>query len=92
MGNCSSCFLLPPGHLCNQTSHRIPYWWFFFGKTIQIKAYIVFQVAHVRAERDVLAEAENPWVVKMYFSFQDGQFLYLVMEFLPGGKCSLYTG
>ncbi|XP_028414157.1 serine/threonine-protein kinase tricorner-like [Dendronephthya gigantea] len=43
------------------------------------------QVAHVRAERDVLAEAENPWVVKMYFSFQDAQFLYLVMEFLPGG-------
>lgn len=22
----------------------------------------------------------------MYYSFQDGQFLYLVMEFLPGGE------
>lgn len=44
------------------------------------------QVAHARAERDILAEAENPWVVKMYYSFQDGHYLYLVMEFLPGGK------
>ena len=54
-----------------------------------MKGHVIFQVAHVRAERDVLAEAENPWVVKMYFSFQDGQFLYLVMEFLPGGECNM---
>lgn len=43
------------------------------------------QVAHVRAERDILAEADHQWVVKMYFSFQDTRNLYLVMEFLPGG-------
>jgi serine/threonine kinase 38 len=43
------------------------------------------QVAHVRAERDILAEADNPWVVKMYYSFQDVSNLYLIMEFLPGG-------
>ena len=40
----------------------------------------------MRAERDVLAEADNPWVVKMYYSFQDVVNLYLIMEFLPGGK------
>lgn len=28
------------------------------------------QVAHVRAERDVLVEANTEWVVKMYYSFQ----------------------
>ncbi|XP_069133279.1 serine/threonine-protein kinase tricornered-like [Argopecten irradians] len=43
------------------------------------------QVAHVRAERDVLVEADHQWVVKMYYSFQDAQNLYLIMEFLPGG-------
>jgi len=43
------------------------------------------QVAHVRAERDVLAEADNPWVVKMFYSFQDSTNLYLIMEYLPGG-------
>lgn len=44
------------------------------------------QVAHVRAERDILAEADHQWVVKMYYSFQDPINLYLIMEFLPGGK------
>jgi len=43
------------------------------------------QVAHVRAERDILVEADHTWVVKMFYSFQDAQYLYLVMEFLPGG-------
>ncbi|KAG0367845.1 serine/threonine-protein kinase orb6 [Gamsiella multidivaricata] len=43
------------------------------------------QLAHVKAERDVLAESESPWVVQLYYSFQDPQYLYLIMEFLPGG-------
>eukprot|EP01132_Coremiostelium_polycephalum_P004240 gene4240-5308_t len=43
------------------------------------------QVAHVRAERDVLASANNEWVVKLYYSFQDADYLYLIMEYLPGG-------
>jgi serine/threonine protein kinase len=43
------------------------------------------QLAHVRAERDVLAESNSAWVVQLYYSFQDSQYLYLVMEFLPGG-------
>ncbi|OLY82003.1 Serine/threonine-protein kinase orb6 [Smittium mucronatum] len=43
------------------------------------------QLAHVRAERDVLAEADSDWVVQLFFSFQDESRLYLIMEFLPGG-------
>ncbi|XP_076362174.1 serine/threonine-protein kinase tricornered-like isoform X3 [Tachypleus tridentatus] len=43
------------------------------------------QVAHVRAERDILVQADYQWVVKMYYSFQDAFNLYLIMEFLPGG-------
>merc|ERR1719208_551978 len=43
------------------------------------------QVAHVRAERDILVEADHQWVVKMFYSFQDPVNLYLIMEFLPGG-------
>ncbi len=43
------------------------------------------QVAHVRAERDVLVEADHTWIVKMFYSFQDARNLYLIMEFLPGG-------
>ena len=28
------------------------------------------QVAHVIAEKDILAEADNDWIVKLYYSFQ----------------------
>lgn len=44
------------------------------------------QVAHVRAERDVLVEADHQWVVKMYYSFQDQVNLYLIM-----GNCNSVT-
>jgi serine/threonine protein kinase len=43
------------------------------------------QVEHVRAERNVLAEVQSPYVVKLFYSFQDDEFLYLCMEYLAGG-------
>ena len=39
------------------------------------------QLAHVKAERDVLAGSDSPWIVALYYSFQDSQYLYLIMEF-----------
>lgn len=47
------------------------------------------QVAHVRAERDILVVADHTWIVQLFYSFQDSKNLYLIMEFLPGGDfCS----
>jgi len=43
------------------------------------------QAAHVKAERDILAQADNEWVVKLYYSFQDEENLYFVMDYVPGG-------
>ena len=43
------------------------------------------QVSHIRAERDILTESENPWIVMLYYTFQDERNLYMVMEYLPGG-------
>lgn len=43
------------------------------------------QVAHVKAEREVLVKAKNSWIVDLKYSFQDEKYLYLVMDFLPGG-------
>ncbi|MQL81071.1 hypothetical protein Taro_013524 [Colocasia esculenta] len=43
------------------------------------------QVEHVKAERNLLAEVDSPCIVKLYCSFQDDEFLYLIMEYLPGG-------
>lgn len=44
------------------------------------------QMAHVKAERDLLAQStKTDWVVQLFYSFQDSFHLYLIMEFLPGG-------
>ncbi|XP_073034768.1 uncharacterized protein [Primulina eburnea] len=43
------------------------------------------QVEHVKAERNLLAEVASAYIVKLYCSFQDSEYLYLVMEYLPGG-------
>ena len=43
------------------------------------------QVDHVKAERNVLAEVRHFAIVKLLYSFQDEEYLYLVMEYLPGG-------
>lgn len=40
---------------------------------------------HIKAEREVLVKAKNEWIVDLKFSFQDDKYLYLVMDFLPGG-------
>ena len=42
------------------------------------------QLMHVRTEKEIMT-ASNPWIVKLKYSFQDEYYLYLVMEFLPGG-------
>ena len=39
------------------------------------------QVAHVKAERDILAEADNEWVVKLYYSFQVRNFIHITCNF-----------
>jgi len=43
------------------------------------------QVAHIKAERDLLSAADNPWLVRLLYSFQDDKYLYLVMEYCGGG-------
>ncbi|KAL0333746.1 UNVERIFIED_CONTAM: putative serine/threonine-protein kinase ndrA [Sesamum angustifolium] len=43
------------------------------------------QVEHVKAERNLLAEVASRYIVKLHCSFQDAEYLYLVMEYLPGG-------
>ncbi|CAH2056525.1 unnamed protein product, partial [Thlaspi arvense] len=42
------------------------------------------QVEHVRSERNLLVEVDSRCIVKLSYSFQDSDFLYLIMEYLPG--------
>nr|VDD51618.1 unnamed protein product [Brassica oleracea] len=43
------------------------------------------QVEHVKAERNLLAEVDSNCIVKLYCSFQDEEYMYLIMDYLPGG-------
>lgn len=36
-------------------------------------------------ERDIMAFANSSWVVQLFFAFQDDRYLYMVMEYMPGG-------
>ncbi|GAA5891130.1 hypothetical protein JCM6882_006434 [Rhodosporidiobolus microsporus] len=47
------------------------------------------QVTNVKAERMILmTQAESDFVVKLYYTFQSKDYLYLVMEYLNGGDCA----
>ncbi|XP_029451765.1 rho-associated protein kinase 2 isoform X3 [Rhinatrema bivittatum] len=36
-------------------------------------------------ERDIMAFANSPWVIQLFCAFQDERYLYMVMEYMPGG-------
>lgn len=44
-------------------------------------------VESVTNERNILALANNPFVVRFYYSFTSKENLYIVMEYLNGGDC-----
>jgi hypothetical protein len=46
------------------------------------------QVANARTERLILSSLDSPWVVRLFFSFQTDDCLYLVLEYLNGGDCA----
>jgi Protein kinase domain len=41
----------------------------------------------VSSEQAILAQTANPWIVKMFYSFENKDHLFIVMEYLPGGDC-----
>ena len=42
-------------------------------------------IKSINSERDLLSELFSPFIVNMYYAFQDKEFLYLVIDLLPGG-------
>ena len=48
------------------------------------------QSFHIRTERDILKSIDSPWITKLYYSFQDEKYLYLVMDFCQGGDLMSY--
>ena len=42
-------------------------------------------IKSINSERDLLSELYSPYIVNMYYAFQDKEYLYLVMDLLSGG-------
>ena len=54
----------------------------------KIKKSVLFeknQIKHTKDEQDFLSKIKSNWIVELKYSFQEGDFLFLIMEFLPGG-------
>ena len=43
------------------------------------------QIINIRNEQLFMSKVKSPWIVELKASFQEDDFLYLVMEFCPGG-------
>jgi len=43
------------------------------------------QVIHVRNEQLILSKVKSIWIIDLKASFQEGDYLFLVMEYSPGG-------
>ena len=46
---------------------------------------LLSQVRHVLVERDILTATKTPWLVRLLYAFQDPEYVYLAMEYVPGG-------
>lgn len=59
-----------------------------YAMKILKKAYVEEkkQIAHTKTERNVLASAKCPFIVKLCYAFQTPAKLYLVLEYMNGGE------
>ena len=49
-------------------------------------------VDSVLGEKNLLSQLHHPFIVNMIYSFQDHDFLYLIMDLLPGGNLRYHLG
>ena len=43
------------------------------------------QIIHIRSEQQFMSKVKSPWIVDLKASFQEDDYLYLIMEFCQGG-------
>ncbi|XP_051840533.1 cAMP-dependent protein kinase catalytic subunit PRKX isoform X2 [Antechinus flavipes] len=48
------------------------------------------QEQHVHNEKSVLKEVNHPFLIRLYWTYHDERFLYMLMEYVPGGELFSY--
>ena len=56
----------------------------------KVKAYIKKSLASIMSEKNILTNLHYNLISNLNFSFQDKEYLYLVLDYLPGGDLRYY--
>lgn len=59
-------------------------------KIISKKNFTVKSIDCAMTEREILIKSQNPFIVKLRYSFQDESCLYYCMDYVPGGELFKY--
>ncbi|XP_022340993.1 cAMP-dependent protein kinase catalytic subunit PRKX-like [Crassostrea virginica] len=60
-------------------------------KVLQIALVIrLKQIEHVKNEKEILAAVSCPFIVNMQWAYHDERFLYMLLEYVPGGELFSY--
>jgi serine/threonine protein kinase len=43
---------------------------------------------YTQTERNILAQIDHPFIVKLYYAFQTSKYFFLIQEFCPCGDVS----
>lgn len=44
------------------------------------------QVEHIKTERNILVNADHPFIIKMHYSFHNERKLFFVLDYCQGGE------
>ena len=56
----------------------------------KVKVYIKKSLASILSEKNILTNLHHPLISNLNFSFQDKEYLYLVLDYLAGGDLRYY--
>ncbi|XP_067670104.1 cAMP-dependent protein kinase catalytic subunit PRKX-like [Haliotis asinina] len=48
------------------------------------------QADHIKSEKEILSKSHHPFIVNLLWSCHDEKFLYMLMEYVPGGELFSY--
>ena len=67
-------------------NHKI----FAMKEISKVKAFLKKSINSIRMEKTILKNLHHNFIVNLYFSFQDKDNLYLILDYYPGGDLRFY--
>jgi len=56
----------------------------------KVKAYLDNSLDSVKSEYNILKKIQHPLITNLYYSFIDKEYIYLILDYLPGGNLRYY--